>query len=288
MRRVFSNPSRPEVLYTEFDVGAFTRHARGRIDVNHDAVDPFDAITAADLAFLWRLDSAGLSETRAILSSWTGNEARITAFIATWAFERMWLGRAVHDLLSAVGEVPEPRGRLHLGARAREVWIERLMPMVAPPVAAVLGEATTSGHMIRMALQEASLRAAYAEMLPRLEGEAHRVVEEVVAQRATFVDFFHQEASARIARSGKEARAARLALIGWEPLRVVGVPDPDEQRALGNIFITADARARLRAAQQPTRDLLRGIGLKSGMDREGGAPPPVSPGLLARRRDHGV
>lgn len=289
-RRVFSDPDRPEVLYTDFDVDAYARDARGRIPVDQAAVatDPPDPITAADLAFLWRLDSAGLSETRAILSSWTGNEARITAFIATWSFERMWLGWAVRDILTAVGDLPEPRNRLRLNARLREVWIERLMPLVVPPISAVAGEVTTVGHMIRMALQEASLRAAYTELLPRLSGEARRVVTEVIERRSTFIDYYHGETAARIARSRGEARSARLALVGWQPLRIVGVPDPDEQRAMGNIFLTPDARARLRDAQQPTLDLLRGIGLRPGTDRDGGPPPRPSPGLLARRRRHGL
>lgn len=289
-RRVFSDPDRPEVLFTHFNVDAYAREARGRIPVDEAAVmaEPPDPVTAADLAFLWRLDSAGLSETRAILSSWTGNEARITAFIATWSYERMWLGWAIRDILTTVGDMPEPRNRLQLSARLREVWIERLMPLVVSPVSAIAGEVTTVGHMIRMALQEASLRAAYTELLPRLRGEARRVVAEIIERRATFIDFYHAETSARIARSRGEARSARLALVGWQPLRIVGVPDPDEQRAMGNIFLTPEAQCRLRAAQQPILDLLRGIGLQPGSDRDGGPPPPPSPGLLARRRRHGL
>lgn len=287
--RFHSRASEPEVLFTRFDVAEYSRNARGRIAVDPAAVaaDPIDTVAAADLAFLWRLDSAGLSETRAMLSSWTANEARVTAFVATWAYERMWLAWAVRDLLDAMGARTGPRGRSSAGARARGVWVERIMPLAAPPVTAAVGESTTAGHMMRMALQEASLRAAYAEMSPRLGSEARRVVDEIVARRAEFVDFFQAEASARIARSRGEAAAAWLALVGWRPLRIVGVPDPDEVRALGNIFLTDDARARLAEAQRPARDLLRGVGLVPGTDRDGGPPPPPSRGLLTRRRTRG-
>ncbi|MFT3889330.1 MAG: hypothetical protein QM713_14375 [Arachnia sp.] len=289
-KRAFSDASRGDVLFTGFDVDAYTHNARGRIEVDAAAVAaaPFDAITAADLAFLWRLDSAGLSETRAMLSSWTGNEARITAFIATWSFERMWLGWAVRDLLEALGDRPEPRNRMRLSARIRDVWVERLMPLTVPPVASAIGEPFTAGHMIRMALQEASLQAAYAEILPRLEGEAHRVVAEVIARRDVFIDFYLRESSARIARSRRERAIARLALVGWQPLRIVGVPDLDEPRALGNIFLGDDAKERLRAAQRPALDLLRGIGLTQGSDRDGGPPPKPTAGLFARRKRHGL
>lgn len=289
-RRVTAAPHRSDILYTPFDVNAYVHDARGRIVVDRDGVlgAPFDPITTADLAFLWRLDSAGLSETRAMLASWTGNEARITAFIATWAYERMWLGWAVRDLLDAVGAGTQPRDRHRLSARVRDLWVERLMPLVVPGVSAAVGEATSAGHMIRMALQEASLQAAYAEVLVRLDGEARRVIEEIVARRTAFVDFYRREASARIARSRREALSAKLAVVGWQPLRIVGVPDPDEARALGNIFLGDDAKARLREAQRPLLDLLRGVGLEPGTGPDGGPPPPPSPGLFARRTRHGL
>lgn len=288
--RVFSDASQPEVLFTDFDVAAYTNDALGRISVDPEAVraDPFDAVTAADLSFMWRLDSAGLSETRSILSAWTGNEARITAFIATWSYERMWLAWAIKDVLEAAGIRLEPRNRQRISARLREAWVDRLMPLTVPWMAAAIGEPFTAGHMIRMALQEASLRAAYAELLGRLAGEAHRVIAEIVERRATFVEFFHLEASARLARSRRERILARAALIGWEPLRIVGVPDPDEPRAMGNIFLSQEARSRLRAAQQPTRELLAGIGLVPGTDHSGGPAPPPTAGLLIRRKRHGV
>ncbi len=287
-KRAFSDASRGDVLFTHFDVDAYVQHARGRIVVDTGALTPLDDITAADLAFLWRLDSAGLSETRSMLSCWTGNEARITAFIATWSYERMWLAWAVRDVLDAAGVRPEPRVRNRLGARLREAWVDRLMPLIVPPIAAAVGEPFTAGHMIRMALQEASLRAAYAELLPRLDGEARRVVDEIVSRRETFVDFYQREASARIARSRRERISARLALVGWEPLRVVGVPDPDEARALGNIFLTDDAAERLRAAQRPILDLLDGVGLVPGTDRDGRPAPAPTRGLFARRSRHGL
>ncbi len=287
-QRVFSQDGRGEVLFTAFDVSGYTHNARGRIVIDTKALSPLNAVNAADLAFLWRLDSAGLSEARSMLSCWTGNEARITAFVATWSFERMWLARAVKEALEASGVRPDPRHRGGIGARLRERWVDRLMPLMVPPIAAAVGEPFTAGHMIRMALQEVSLRAAYVELLPRLDGEAHRVVEEIIERRAAFVDFYHLEASARIARSRLERNCARLALVGWQPLRIVGVPDPDERRALGSIFLGRDAVARLRAAQRPTLELLHGTGLMPGTDRDGDQPPPPSPGLLTPRRHHGL
>ncbi len=255
--RVHSDPADPQVLLTAFDVAAYTRQARGRIRIDPAALEPLDERLRADLSFLWRLDSAGLSEMRAVLSSWTANEARVTAFLATWAYERYWFARAVRDVLVADGDpLPEPTRR-PLSSRLKGMYVSRLLPIVAPVWTSAVGETATAGHMARLAVQEASLRAAYRALLPRLQGEARRGVEEIVERREEIIRFFRLEASARIRRSGAEAAAARVHLGGtWRPLRVVGVADADEIRAMASIFDTVDARCELLEADATIRDLL--------------------------------
>ena len=89
--------------------------------------------------------------------------------------------------------------------------------------------------MIRVLLadDEGMIRSALAALLPRLNGEARRVLAEVVERREEIVRFFRTEATARITRSRREAVLARVHLgWPWAPLRVVGVPEPDEAAAL--------------------------------------------------------
>lgn len=259
--RLHSDAAAPTVLRTPYDVAAYVRQARGKIPVDLEAAeplgaDPRDEALRRDLAFVWRLDSAGLSETRAVLTTWTTNEARITAFIATWAYERFWFARAARDLLTADGDVPRAPRR-GLRGRLRGLYVERILPVVAPVWTTLVGEPVVAGHMARLAVQESALQAAYRALLPRLSGEAHRVVSEIVRRRDTIIEFFRTEAAARIARSRAEAAAARVHLgAGWAPLRVVGVADADERRALSSIFSTADARAELAEALGAMQDLL--------------------------------
>ena len=209
--RLHTVDGQPLTLHTEFDVEAYTRGSRGRIKVDKDAVGPIKGEVRDDLAFLWRLDSAHLSETRALLATWTGNEGRITAFVATWAYERLWLAHAVRDLLIAAAEgLPEPLGRHTLTARIRALYVERGLPIVAPVWTSIVGESVTVGHMARLAIQEGALRAAYLALAPRLDGEARRVVEEVARRRDEMIRFFTLEAKARISRSPQEARMAKL------------------------------------------------------------------------------
>lgn len=69
------------VVTTDFDVAAYTRDARGPIPVDGAVTLTDDA--RLDLAYLWRVEHEALGDMRRMLSSWTGNEARITAFLAT-------------------------------------------------------------------------------------------------------------------------------------------------------------------------------------------------------------
>lgn len=282
--RLYSVEGRPLTLFTDFDVEAYGHHARGRIKVAKAKLSTLPADVRDDLAFLWRLDSAALSETRALLASWSGNEARVTAFVATWAYERLWLAHAVRDLLAAdAGSLPEPLGRESVHARLRNWYVERGLPIVVPIWTSIAGESVTAGHMARLAIQEASLQAAYASMLPRLDGEARRVAREIVERRDEIIRFFRMEASARISRSPQEARMAKLHLTtSWRPFRIVGAPDPDEKRALASIFRTPQDRIRLRGADAELRHLL--------MERPtgfwGAASP--TPGLFSRKERRGV
>lgn len=282
--RQHSVAGRPITMFTDFDVAAYTRAARGRIDVEQTRVGVLPEDLRDDLSFLWRLDSAALSETRALLASWTGNEARITAFVATWAYERLWLSHALRELLTSDGsEPPAPLGRPTVRARLRGWHVERILPLTVPVWTNLVGESVVAGQMARLAVQEASLQAACLALAARADGEACRVLGVTAERRETMIRFFQMEASARISRSPQEARMAGWHLgRHWRPFRVVGVADPDEGRALASIFREPSDRARLERADAGLRRLL--LERPTGF---WGATAP-SPGLLTRKGSSGV
>lgn len=241
--RLFSDAEHPTVLRTEFDVSDYLAHARGRIEFDSERIEMTEDV-ARDLGFLWRLENSALAETRAMFASWTANEARITAFVTGWGYERYWLARALRDVLEAspIPQVPREGG----SPRLRGVWVERGLPIIAPVVGGLVREPLTAGHMARLAIQEASLQAAGRAVRSRLGGEAARVLTEIIDRREEIIRFFRSEAVARIRRSRIEAVTARAHLMRpWAPLRIVGVPEPDEARALTSIFASASDRRRL-------------------------------------------
>lgn len=253
---LYSSPNIAPVLETSFDVPAYTRDARGRIRVAITC--RFDARTRIDLEFLWRLEVGALSKLRELLVSWTGNESRITAFLATWAYERYWFGRALQDLLGGDGATPAIPAPSSVGARLRHIYTESILPVTAPVLGKTVGEPVTAGHMARMAIHEKALQVAQESVMLRLEpGEARDVLATIVQRRTQIVEFFELEARARIQRSRAEQVSAAAHLsYAWNPLRVVGVADSDETRALRSIFDTLPSRAALSACDEPISSLL--------------------------------
>jgi len=241
--RLFSDAEHPTVLRTAFDVDDYLAHARGRIEFDSERIEVAGDVVR-DLGFLWRLENSALAETRAMFASWTSNEARITAFVTGWGYERYWLARALRDMLETTLSPEDLRGgRLR---RLRGMWVERGLPILAPVVGGLVKEPLTAGHMARLAIQEAGLQAAERAVRTRLSGEAARVLTEIIDRREAIVRFFRSEAVARIRRSRIEALTARAHLMRpWAPLRIVGVPEPDEASALTSIFASASDRRRL-------------------------------------------
>lgn len=246
------------VVVTDFDVAKYGESARGRIPVSASDVE-IGGRTARDLAYLWRLEVAALLDMRALLSSWTGSEARITAFMATWAYERYWLARALRDVLEAAGSPLQPASAPPLSARVRDVGLDRLLPLTTPLLGQLLGEPLTAGHMARMAVLEGAQQVALGALELRLEGHARDVVAEVCRRRTDIVAFFRGEAAARIQRSTAERMVAWLYLQPpWAPLRVMGMRDALEVQALGSIFDTPASVTDLEISDAAVGQLLPG------------------------------
>lgn len=249
------------VLLTDFDVAEYVRRGTGRLDVDTAKVEAEGGLeepVRLALGALQRLESSALAESRAMLATVTANEARITAFLATWLVDRYWQARALRDLLTGDHPVERPtlRHRPHPLHALRRIHVDRIQPLISPLWNEFAGEAVAAGHMARMAIQEASLQAALHAVARRLSGEALRVVETVIERHDAAVEFFTAEASGRIIRSPREAAVARLVLSLDSPLDGGGIIDPDLKPALQVIGAESRDRAALRRARYEITRLL--------------------------------
>ena len=251
------------VLRTEVDVDAYIRRGSSRLPVDTDrlaAEPPLPEDLRLALGMLQRLEASALAESRAMLATATGNEARITAFLATWLVDRFWQSRALRDVLTGdrPGAHPLPTRRPGPLHTLRRMHLDRVQPLLGPVWTGLAGESVAAGHMARMAIQEASLRAGLRAVSRRLDGEARRVLEVVIERHRAAGDFFTAEAIARLTRSRREALTARLVLALGSPLEGGGLPDPDLREALAVVGRTGQDRAALHRARYEITRLLPG------------------------------
>lgn len=251
------------VLHTDFDVAAYVRRGTARLEVDtalQATEEPLGEDLRLALGVLQRLESSALGESRAMLATTTGNEARITAFLATWLVDRFWQSRALRDLLTGDHATDRPRARHHPHplAALRRLHVDRVQPLLTPVWNVTAGEALPAGHMTRMAIQEASLQAALVAVSRRTSGEARRVLDMVAERHQAAVDFFVAEAIARLTRSRGEAITARALLSFGSPLDGGGLIDPDLRPALAVLGADPRDRAALRRARFEITRLLPG------------------------------
>ena len=112
---------------TRFDVREFARTARGNhretLELAEFATAPLNADSLHMVRYLGRLESATMDHLRNLLVTATHKDARVTAFLVTWAFEKFWIADALDAVLEANGrpraqETAEGRKRRSLADHA--------------------------------------------------------------------------------------------------------------------------------------------------------------------------
>ena len=91
-----------------FDVREFARTAHGNhretLELAEYATSPLSADSLHAVRYLGRLESATMEHLRNLLVTATHKDARVTAFLVTWAFEKFWIADALDAVLEANGQ----------------------------------------------------------------------------------------------------------------------------------------------------------------------------------------
>jgi hypothetical protein len=92
---------------TRFNVREFARTARGNhregLELAEYATTPLSEESLNVVRILGRLESATMERLRNLLVTATHKDARVTAFLVTWAFEKFWIADALDAVLEANG-----------------------------------------------------------------------------------------------------------------------------------------------------------------------------------------
>ena len=124
-----------------FDVRAYSLDAQGSLRTRLTGVgEPLDDACRDLLRYLRERFGGTTTWLSLVLVTPTHKDARITAFLSTWAYERHWMADALLALAGGVPSVPAPRGRL-------AATFERLGPLREAVLANVHGRALSAVQM---------------------------------------------------------------------------------------------------------------------------------------------
>ena len=200
----------PTAPNAAFDVREFARTARGSLrgDLDLAAFDvgPLPRDVVRMLAVLGRLEGATMAHLRNVLVTPTHKDARVTAFLVTWAFEKYWIADALGAVVAVNGrEMPGIPGDASRGGGRG--------PVRRAIAGVVQGWPVIGAHLTLGLVDDQLLRAAYERLATEAASAAlSDVVDRILAVKARHTSFFGDEVQRRLSASRRSARLARREL----------------------------------------------------------------------------
>lgn len=193
-----------------FDVREFARTARGshrgELDLEALTVADVDADAARLIRTMRDLERHTMERMRNVLVTATHKDARVTAFLTTWAFEKFWIADALDAVLEATGhDLTSPAGARR---RSRFERVERRGPIARAIAGNIAGPELVAAHVTTGLIDEWVTTAAYrrlGEIAPAVRAVADLIIE----LKERHILFLAEDAQRRLADS---ARARKLSL----------------------------------------------------------------------------
>jgi len=249
-----------------FDVRAFARTAQGslRADLDLDAMARagISHEVVRTIATLAELEGATMEHLRNVLVTPTHKDARVTAFLVSWAYEKYWIADALRRIVTAIDDAiasESTDAAAHASTTDAGVIAPRTSAGRGPIRRALAGFAqgpdVVGAHLALGYVDDLVLDLAYARLEADAAAEATdrgnaALVDAIARIRAvkTRHSAFADESARRLAASPRAARLARreLARSAW-PLGSGSVATGDRE-ALGR-FAVPDAEARAALAR---------------------------------------
>jgi hypothetical protein len=210
----------PRSEAVRFDVREFARTAngsqRGSLPLDAFSTGTLPPLELQALRQLADLESATMHHLRNVLVTATHKDARVTAFLVTWAFEKFWIADAIEAVLEA-NDAQRTRGNTdqHTNGRRRHDLAEasdRRGPIRRAIAAMAIGQPIIAVHMTSGLIDELVTRASY-ERLAETDSVALRtVIGRILAIKARHSVFFEQEAERRLRESTRAVALTRRAI----------------------------------------------------------------------------
>ncbi|MFF7212530.1 hypothetical protein ACFZAU_18630 [Streptomyces sp. NPDC008238] len=200
---------------TGFDVREFARTAHGShratLDLESFSDEPLDAESVRLVRALRDIEGATLHRVRDLLVTATHKDARVTAFLTTWMFERFWIADALDAILEsspAARDLPPSTGPARWALAERR---ERRGPIRRSLIANITGPDVVAEHVTTGLVDEWISCAAYRRLAEASPAMAS-VVAPVMEIKQRHISFLAEEAERRLRRSARARRITRRAL----------------------------------------------------------------------------
>jgi hypothetical protein len=236
-----------------FDVREFARTARashrGELDLDQVTASGLTADAIRLLRLLRDLERSTMQRMRNVLVTATHKDARVTAFLSTWAFEKYWLADALDAVLEATGD------DLHSSAPAgglRTVVLERRERRGAVMRAIqgnIDGPQIVAAHVTTGLIDEWITQAAYRR-LGELASGLHSIVVLINGIKDRHIVFLAEETKRRLASSARARKLTRREVkhAVW-PIGAVEHSDGDRTFFDQIVFGTENGRAEVARIQ---------------------------------------
>jgi hypothetical protein len=201
-----------------FDVREFARTAQGNhratLQLGEYSQSPLSEDSVRMVRYLGRLESATMEHLRNLLVTATHKDARVTAFLVTWAFEKFWIADALDAVLEANGlprfqDAPEGEVR-----RKRSEAADRRGPIRRALSAIRLGVPIIAVHTTTGLIDEWITRAAYVRLSAQSKSVAlASTIAMILDVKKRHADFFDDESRRRLSESPRAAALTRKTLL---------------------------------------------------------------------------
>lgn len=210
----------------DFDVREYAREAAGshrdELGLEEYRTNPLSPEGLRIIRYLQIIERATMTHLRSVLVTATHKDARITAFLTTWAFEKYWIA----DAFEQIGLAHQPEG----------TDVDRA-PFITPSertiresiVANIIGLPMIAVHMTLGTIDTWLSQAAYAR-LAALENhpQLSRTIEKFTALKARQLHFFEAQSRFRLTESA-QSRGLTRKRIAKTPWPIGAKAEPREE-----------------------------------------------------------
>ena len=231
----------PNFSVREFARTAVASH-RSELDLEIFENQPLSADTLRVLAYAQAVEHATMNHLRNLLVTPTHKDARVTAFLTTWAFEKYWIADAIgavlskHNLVAVQAQLVK-----HKVAASVRNLIDRFSPIRESLVANHLGVDVIATHMAIGSIDTWLTQAAYAR-ISELEShpELTKILTRIRAIKDRHLEFFVPQADFRLEESAK-ARTICVKRLKREPMPTGSNEQPHSETSFffSHLFSTA-------------------------------------------------